>query len=349
MTLLLSACAEPPEHRWRVHRLDTSQGNVAGAIVYDGGLLIWGNDLQRILLPDGRRQELARGVFLSPGCLSDVNQDAVEDLVLLQAPDRMVWRAGPDFRLSYEIDRGVRFSDCLGVEMFGRRGIVVNPLGMQIRFYFLEHGKHGSPAAWQALQIYSFYTASYQGGLLSGDIDGDGRPDLLCGNYWLRAPERFGLPWRLFAINTLSDLPASAWATMRFLSLGEPSALALVWGQGRLAPGRLSIFLPPGDPRLLWLEKRLDGDWRLRQPAAVEIADLDGDGRQDIIVGESATVDARVIWFRQRKPSLWDSQMLARGVAARKLWTTDVNRDGLTDVVVVSPQEVLWLEQPQLQ
>ena len=42
------------------------------------------------------------------------------------------------------------------------------------------------------------------------DIDGDGLPDILAGMYWIRSPESFELPWRLFAIDLWNETPESA-------------------------------------------------------------------------------------------------------------------------------------------
>ena len=65
-------------------------------------------------------------------------------------------------------------------------------------------------AAWPAQDLYSFYTPSREGGLGIADIDGDGLPDILCGNDWIRSPRTFDLHWRLFAINTWNELENSA-------------------------------------------------------------------------------------------------------------------------------------------
>ena len=51
------------------------------------------------------------------------------------------------------------------------------------------NGRDGKP--WPYREIYSIYTPSQQTGLSMRDIDGDGRIDILCGNYWIQSPERF--------------------------------------------------------------------------------------------------------------------------------------------------------------
>ena len=100
-------------------------------------------------------------------------------------------------------------------------------------------------------EIYSFYTASRQGGLLIEDIDGDGRPDIVCGNYWIRSPERFDLPWRLFAINTRHETPDSA--TFRLAWLGRD----LIAAQGHMSPGAVYRYTRGADPTQQWKEQKL--------------------------------------------------------------------------------------------
>ena len=110
---------------------------------------------------------------------------------------------------------------------------------MQMRFY--------QPSG-EVQDVYSFYTASEQAGILFADMDGDGRPDILSGNYWIRRPETFEEPWRLFAINTIHQTSKSA----RFrLALLEP-ADGLVAAQGEMEDAQVVLFRKPGNPREQW-------------------------------------------------------------------------------------------------
>src|SRR5207245_11758638 len=86
------------------------------------------------------------------------------------------------------IDTGVDTADVLAATLFGRRGILLVHKRAQVRFYEIPTNLAGP---WPVREIYSFYTPSDQGGLMLADIYGDGRPDILCGNYWIRSPESF--------------------------------------------------------------------------------------------------------------------------------------------------------------
>lgn len=142
------------------------------------------------------------------------------------------------------IDSHVVTRECFALEIFGRKGIAILAHGMALRFYE-PTGPWGT--AWKYQDLYSFYTASWQGGLIQADIDGDGRPDLFCGNYWIRSPESFELPWRLFAINDYHEHPLSASAHLHW------DGKRLLWVESRRPRGRIVWFTPPRDVEQLWI------------------------------------------------------------------------------------------------
>jgi len=102
----------------------------------------------------------------------------------------------PPVGTPHVIDTGVDRADVHAARRFGCRGILVVHRRAQIRFYEIAHHAAGR---WPKRKIYSFHTPSDQDGLGLAHVDEDGRPDILCGNYRVRSPETFDLPWRLFA------------------------------------------------------------------------------------------------------------------------------------------------------
>jgi hypothetical protein len=155
------------------------------------------------------------------------------------------------------IDHKVTTRECYWLELFGRKGVVVLPYGMQVRFYEAPQDLNEK---WPYRDIYSFYTASWQGGLLQADVDGDGNLDLFCGNYWIQSPESFELPWRLYAVNAYHEHPLSASAQLHWN--GE----RLLWVESRRPKGRVVWFRPPADRKQLWTEEPHEANRRLDCP-----------------------------------------------------------------------------------
>jgi hypothetical protein len=335
------------EIQWKRHPLGGLPG-IAGA-AYETGrnsrLIVWG---QGVWERSPGRQNFARlrqGSYQSGACLFDVNRDGHADLVVIEAPDRMMWLAGPSFASSALIDSEASFIDCLGVTLFGRRGVVVVHQGMQVRFYEAPREAGGR---WEYRELYSFYTASYQGGLLLEDIDGDGRPDLVCGNYWIRAPESWERHWSLFAINTYHEAPQAA-NMQQVILPGGLASLRLLASQREMTPARVVVFHKPDHAESLWREQRLEGSLGIRRPRAFAAADFDNDGLLDFALGENHASGARLWWWRQEGGGAFAPRLIHRGPAVRRLLHADWNSDGRADLVAIGESIVSWWENQPLQ
>lgn len=175
----------------------------------------------------------------------DIDQDGHPDRLFIEGrgvEGRLVAVHGRS-KQRVVIDAHVVTRECYPLEIFGRKGVAILPYGMGLRFYQLGP-TWSSP--WVYQEIYSFYTASWQGGLLQADIDHDGLPDLFCGNYWIRSPASIELPWRLFAINAFHEHPVSASAQLHW------DGKRLLWVESRRPRGRVVWFTPPADITQLW-------------------------------------------------------------------------------------------------
>ncbi|MCL2329868.1 MAG: VCBS repeat-containing protein [Phycisphaerae bacterium] len=110
------------------------------------------------------------------------------------------------------------------------------------------------------------------------------------------------------------------------------------------------IGCPGTNPTSDWTAERLDNS-PSTQPAAVEVADMDGDGAKDVVSvwqGSSSRVGVAAIHFQV--PGVgWTTSVIdsgARYAAASALNIADVNLDSHLDVVVANGDRITYLRSP---
>jgi hypothetical protein len=213
--------------------------------------------------------------------VADVAGDGRDDLLVQETPQpgRFLWLRAPQWEPRV-IEPQTEFRDCLAFEFDGHRGVVLAHFDAQVRFY--EFPKR-IDEAWKYNELYSIYTASRQGGLLACDVDGDGLTDLFIGNYWMRNPGRWDLPWRLFNMNTFFDKPDSALARQALFLRPGHKRPDLIWAESEGAPARLAWLERPEDEKQQWpahlIEPAPD------HPRALLVTEPRGAGWPDLLVG----------------------------------------------------------------
>ncbi len=317
---------------------------IRGAALAYPRVYTWGDAVRVWELPEGGVSIIDAGdpAFGAGGCLFEAAGGAT-GLILLERPagaelGRMVRLEPPAWRRR-EIDSGADFRDCLEATLYGRRGVLVLHRSLQVRFYEPPQ-EPGAP--WTYRELYSIYTPSRQGGLLTADVDGDGLTDILAGNYWIRSPERFELPWRLFAINLWTETWESAMSRLALAPLSGGRWPDLVACQSEMKEARLAWFSRPEDPTRLWAEHRIEGLLKLRAPRALAAGDLDRDGRPEIAVGEAAGPGSRLIVFWNQGGGRFRPETIAETSGLLELWVADADRDGAADLVAAGPEGVFW-------
>jgi FG-GAP-like repeat len=140
---------------------------------------------------------------------------------------------------------------------------------------------------------------SYGHGIGAGDVNGDGRTDILTPRGWLEAPaDPRGGDWTLHA----------AWAAVNPVKPGAAP------GPGAAASGPAE---PPAEVLALGF---------------MHVLDVNGDGRNDVVAG--AAHDYGVYWFEQLASGGWTRHAIDTAWSQAHASTlADVNGDGRLDVV----------------
>ncbi len=145
--------------------------------------------------------------------------------------------------------------------------------------YKLVKGCDGKPAA----QPFEIGKQGSGHGYAFGDVNGDGREDILCGSGWYERPEGdiFGKPWKLHTETAIDHLCCPAIVT----KLTDSGRNDMLWGKGH----EFGIYWweqgqPKADGTITWTEHLVDKSWS--QSHYMLWTDIDGDNQPELITGK---------------------------------------------------------------
>ncbi len=193
--------------------------------------------------------------------------------------------------------------------------------------------------------------ASMKGhGMGAGDIDGDGRCDIVAPRGWLQQPAAGAWTW-----HADFNLGSTSVPILTF-DIDADGDTDILWGMGHGYGLYWLEQTQDGQAKRTWTQHTIDDAWS--QPHFPVLADLDNDGRQDLVIGkryrahngkDPGSEDPKCIyWYRYDPPSKnWDKQVVHEGGDIAFGISTaieDIDQDGDLDIVAPGKSGLYLLE-----
>jgi hypothetical protein len=277
------------------------------------------------------------GLHLDVGaCLADVDGDGRRDFLVGQGyggSDVYWFRQPADPREEWErhllTDRFRKYHDLLvaDVDDDGEDELIGLSQEAETVFYY-DVPEDPTVEPWPEANCHVVDEGVDLEGLWVGDVDGDGETELVAGpNVYRRTDDGW-----------TREVVAPGWEKTRVAVAdvdddGEPELL-LSEGDAPLYgthPGRVGWFDYDGET---WTEHLVADE--LYCPHSLQVGDLTGDGRPDVVVGEMAhrhNDDPTLYAFVNRGDGTFERHVVAENVATHEAKLADVDGDGRLDVV----------------
>jgi hypothetical protein len=222
------------------------------------------------------------------------------------------------------------------LEQGGTRQVALSWHRPDLGIQFLQVPSHPESQIWTLLPILSNsppVPISQDEALSVADIDRDGVPDMVTGTRWLRgAADGSWTPHTLFKTTALPDRHQVA-------DMNGDGRLDVVVGYEAVSrPGWVAWYEQGADATQPWREHRIA---QVIGPMSLSVADMDGDGDLDVVVGEhnlKHPQTARLIWFENRGESAtrWAPHVVYTGDEHHDgALVVDIDGDGDLDVVSI--------------
>jgi hypothetical protein len=185
-------------------------------------------------------------------------------------------------------------------------------------------------------------------GFAFGDVNGDGREDVLTEIGWYERPagDPFAAPWKLHAETALPH-PSCPFVVK---DLDKNGRLDIIFGRGHdVGLYWLQQEAPKPDGTTVWKKHIIDESWS--QAHALALADLDGDGEDELVAGKciwahnggdpGAAEPPAVYYYKWNRGNLTFTRhtIAAQGeniALGRQYSVVDLNGDGRLDITAPS-------------
>ncbi len=295
----------------------------------------------------------------------DLNADGWTDILVVDFPGTPTWwfenpgkKGGVWTRRVATPVTNNESPQLLDIDGDGRRDLIMafspdpkQPDGPQRKMaYVTQNDDPNQPWTIHAVSLAAARgTRKYSHGLGVGDINGDGRNDILCASGWWESPSSAtGAPW-VFHEAPFGDKAAQMYV-YDFDADGDADVLSS-------SPHAFGIW---------WHEQLADGKWKqheidmsFSQPHGVCLADINNDGLPDFVTGKrwwahggrdpGGDQPAVFFWYelqrKNGKPEWIRHQFDHNSGVGTQFEVADVNGDGLLDIVASNKKGVHYFEQ----
>jgi hypothetical protein len=285
----------------------------------------------------------------------DVNRDGWADQIVIGMPgEKAIWRENPKGKTQpwaeHPVWRSAGNESPLFVDLF-RNGKPVLVMGYDDDYLAWFEPGPNSEAEWVCHNVSGRKGSGsqrYAHGLGMGDVNGDGRNDILTKDGYYAAPvnSKVGM-WTFIKADLGDDC-----AQMRVFDVNKDRRADVVTSSAH-ARG------------VWWFEQQKEGfarhliDATISQTHSLSIADIDRDGQTDVITGKRVwphgpngdvgpNEPAWLVWYqlkRTNKGVEWERHLIDddSGVGTQ-FEVRDLNRDGLLDIVTANKKGVFLFE-----